>query len=50
MGLKNILVLNDEAHHCYREKPGEEDELNFSSVGTFFEYEALSLSICISLD
>ncbi len=23
MGLKNILVLNDEAHHCYREKPGE---------------------------
>ena len=26
MGLKNILVLNDEAHHCYREKPGEVDE------------------------
>ncbi len=26
MGLKNILVLNDEAHHCYREKPGEEAE------------------------
>src|SRR5690242_16151719 len=26
MGLKNILVLNDEAHHCYRQKPGEEDE------------------------
>lgn len=25
MGLKNILVLNDEGHHCYREKPGEED-------------------------
>jgi type III restriction enzyme len=23
MGLKNVLVLNDEAHHCYREKPGE---------------------------
>jgi type III restriction enzyme len=23
MGLKNIIVLNDEAHHCYREKPGE---------------------------
>jgi type III restriction enzyme len=22
MGMKNILVLNDEAHHCYREKPG----------------------------
>jgi type III restriction enzyme len=28
MALKNILVLNDEAHHCYREKPeaAEEDE------------------------
>ena len=27
MGLKNILVLNDEAHHCYREKPdADEDE------------------------
>lgn len=26
MGLKNILVLNDEAHHCYREKPQEEDD------------------------
>ena len=26
MGMKNIMVLNDEAHHCYREKPGEEVE------------------------
>jgi len=26
MGLKNILVLNDEAHHCYREKPEAEEE------------------------
>ena len=26
MGMKNIVVLNDEAHHCYREKPGEEDD------------------------
>src|SRR3989441_3866113 len=26
MGLKNILVLNDEGHHCYRAKPGAEDE------------------------
>ena len=26
MGMKNILVLNDEAHHCYREKPKEEDD------------------------
>lgn len=26
MGMKNIMVLNDEAHHCYREKPADEDE------------------------
>ncbi|MGH9334154.1 MAG: DEAD/DEAH box helicase family protein, partial [Vicinamibacteria bacterium] len=26
MGLKNVMALNDEAHHCYREKPGEDDE------------------------
>lgn len=26
MGLKNILVLNDEAHHCYREKPAKADD------------------------
>ena len=28
MGLKNILVINDEAHHCYREKPT--DDLEFT--------------------
>lgn len=30
MGMKNILVINDEAHHCYREKPlapDDDDEL-----------------------
>ena len=29
MGLKNIMVLNDEAHHCYREKqiPDEDSDL-----------------------
>lgn len=26
MGIKNILVLNDEAHHCYREKADAEDD------------------------
>lgn len=26
MGMKNILVINDEAHHCYREKPPEPDD------------------------
>ena len=26
MGMKRILVLNDEAHHCYRERPAHEDE------------------------
>lgn len=25
MGIKNIVVINDEAHHCYREKPNNED-------------------------
>jgi type III restriction enzyme len=30
MGMKNIMALNDEAHHCYRRKPGEpgEDEVS----------------------
>ncbi len=26
MGIKNVLVLNDEAHHCYREKPEKDEE------------------------
>lgn len=26
MGMKNIMAINDEAHHCYQEKPGEPDE------------------------
>lgn len=26
MGMKNILAINDEAHHCYREKPLEIDD------------------------
>jgi hypothetical protein len=24
--MKNILVINDEAHHCYREKPKDADD------------------------
>ena len=28
MGMKNILVINDEAHHCYREKPGTAADLD----------------------
>ncbi len=27
MGLKNIMAINDEAHHCYREKPEDPDEI-----------------------
>lgn len=27
MGFKSIMVLNDEAHHCYREKPAEPDDV-----------------------
>jgi type III restriction enzyme len=26
MGIKDRLVINDEGHHCYREKPGPEGE------------------------
>ncbi len=26
MGMENILVLNDEAHHCYRERPAVDSE------------------------
>lgn len=26
MGIKNIMVLNDEGHHCYRHKVGEDQE------------------------
>lgn len=26
MGIRSVLVLNDEAHHCYREKPLKDDE------------------------
>jgi len=29
MGMKNILVINDEAHHCYREKPDTEEVEDF---------------------
>ena len=31
MGMKNILAINDEAHHCYREKPDHEDEDNLKT-------------------
>jgi type III restriction enzyme len=26
MGMKNILAINDEGHHCYREKPKDADD------------------------
>ena len=26
MGMKNILAINDEAHHCYRQKPNALDD------------------------
>ena len=26
MGMRSLVVFNDEAHHCYREKPGEAEE------------------------
>ena len=30
-GLKRVIVLNDEAHHCYREKPGDNEETKLDS-------------------
>lgn len=30
MGFKQIMVLNDEAHHCYREKPAEPENEPFA--------------------
>jgi type III restriction enzyme len=27
MGMKGIFIINDEAHHCYREKPEAEEEI-----------------------
>jgi type III restriction enzyme len=32
MGLKNIIVINDEAHHCYREKPADEAEEEATTI------------------
>ncbi len=26
MGMKNVMAINDEAHHCYREKPEKQEE------------------------
>ena len=26
MGMRRILAINDEAHHCYRRRPEEADE------------------------
>ncbi len=30
MGMKDIMVINDEAHHCYREKPKDEADEDLS--------------------
>ena len=30
MGMKNILAINDEGHHCYREKPKDPDDEDFT--------------------
>jgi type III restriction enzyme len=30
MGLRRVMVLNDEAHHCYREKPPEPDDADLT--------------------
>jgi type III restriction enzyme len=28
LSFKNVIVINDEAHHCYREKPDSEEDLS----------------------
>ena len=28
LGFKGVVVLNDEAHHCYREKPDNDEEIS----------------------
>ncbi|WCL50751.1 BPTD_3080 family restriction endonuclease [Leptospira sp. GIMC2001] len=28
MGMKSVIVLNDEAHHCYREKPESDEDMD----------------------
>ena len=33
MGMGNILAINDEAHHCYRERPEEEEDEEGKLVG-----------------
>ena len=35
LGIKNILAINDEGHHCYREKPGEDDGESFTGEHEF---------------
>jgi len=31
MSMKQVLVLNDEAHHCYRERPGESGDASLKN-------------------
>ncbi len=33
MGMKNIWVINDEAHHCYREKPDPDNDADDELTG-----------------
>jgi type III restriction enzyme len=33
MGMKNIMVINDEAHHCYREKQRDEEDTDDDLTG-----------------
>ena len=31
LSMKNVVVINDEAHHCYREKTGDSEEERFTA-------------------
>lgn len=37
MGMKNIIVLNDEPHHCHREKPSFESVVRLVHVENIFD-------------
>ena len=42
MGMKQVLVINDEAHHCYREKPIDDEERDKIKLSSEEKSEAKS--------
>ena len=42
MGMKQVLIINDEAHHCYREKPFSDEERDKIQLSSEEKAEAKS--------